>query len=471
MVESASLDRIQTAMLELFALDTSALESISTERRGKECFVHVQLKRNNPPCPRCGSENPKIANYVNKAIKHSILQSEPCTLLYRARRYECPFCHKTYYEKNPFVFKKQKISVHTVMDVLHDLRDSTATFSSVARKHNISPTTAQNIFDRHVVFPEPTQLARVIEIDESYSFRSRNSKYVCMILDFETQEPIDLLPNRKKLYLENYFFKFPREERNKVKYIATDMYETYRAVIHTCFPRAVHAVDRFHVIQDYQRRLTAVRIRVMKGTHAGSDSYYLLKHQHQLLNIPPDAFKTVNGKKQKTFDPAAQRTYNSHFKKPMNEYELLNQLLKISPELNLAYLMKNRLCDLFRLTDKKKAETTLKEIIREMDNSGVAELKAAAGTLLNWYQEILNSFEVVKVEYEVSNKDGSVHRKDRRLTSSMIENRNKIVKAVKHNANGYSQWDRFRKRCLFVLKPNSPILLEPLEMEIKIPPK
>ncbi|WP_276889475.1 transposase [Faecalibaculum rodentium] len=36
------------------------------------------------------------------------------------------------------------------------------------------------------------------------------------------------------------------------------------------------------------------------------------------------------------------------------------------------------------------------------------------------------------------------------MTSSMIENRNKIIKMIKHNANGYTNWERFRNRVLYV---------------------
>ncbi|UNT95041.1 hypothetical protein KWG62_06595 [Allobaculum mucilyticum] len=42
-------------------------------------------------------------------------------------------------------------------------------------------------------------------------------------------------------------------------------------------------------MQEFNRRLTEVRIRTMKGTLKGSDEYYLLKHQNHLLGIKPNA--------------------------------------------------------------------------------------------------------------------------------------------------------------------------------------
>ena len=37
------------------------------------------------------------------------------------------------------------------------------------------------------------------------------------------------------------------------------------------------------------------------------------------------------------------------------------------------------------------------------------------------------------------------------MTNTLIGNRNKAIKLLKHNSNGYTNWDRFRNRVLFVL--------------------
>lgn len=58
-----------------------------------------------------------------------------------------------------------------------------------------------NIFDDHIQFPPATALPEVIQLDETYSFRSEDSKYVCMILDYKAQKPVDVLPSRLKKFL------------------------------------------------------------------------------------------------------------------------------------------------------------------------------------------------------------------------------------------------------------------------------
>lgn len=119
-----------------------------------------------------------------------------------------------------------------------------------------------SIFDRHVQISR-RKLPEYLNIDEVYSFKSENSSYVCVLLDFNSQNVIDLLPGRKKSELINYFSFIPREERCAVKAVSIDLWETYRIVAKMMFPNAAIAADKFHLIQELNRRVDKVRLRTM----------------------------------------------------------------------------------------------------------------------------------------------------------------------------------------------------------------
>lgn len=462
----------ENTAIELFGLSHCDVEQISTQFiPHAPALIHITLAPDYPQCPRCHYEKPNISRYVDKTIQHSILSTNNCLIHYRARRYKCPICGKTYYERNPFVFKNDKISYMTVMSILEDLYEPSKTFSSVARDYHVSATTVQNLFDGHVDVPKARHLPRVMQIDETYSFKSQNSSYVCMILDYDTQKAVFFLPTRKKEDLMKFFRSFPKTEREKVKYIAADMYKTYHEVCKSMFPHAIYAVDRFHVMQEFMKRYTAVRVRIMKGKERNSDDYYLLKHQFKLLDLP---LKAKDGQKPRgsrsskpdnrslVFDPAAEKIYNSHFKCYLNRYDLRELILSVDPQINEIYDFRNQMSEFFRSTSQEEAPQRLIEIIEQMNASEIQDMNQFAETLIRWYPEILNSFSIIKSDYEASNKDGTVRRKDYRLNSSTIENRNKIVKMVKNNANGYTNWRRFRNRVLYVLN-KVPYNLEPVE--------
>lgn len=113
------------------------------------------------------------------------------------------------------------------MNVLAELKENNSTFASVVKHNYISSTQAEAIFDDYVNIPRQT-LPRVLCMDEIYSKTSRNIKYCCLLLDFETQNLIDVVINRKKYTLLNYFEQIPESERNRVEYVSIDLYDTYR---------------------------------------------------------------------------------------------------------------------------------------------------------------------------------------------------------------------------------------------------
>lgn len=215
--------------------------------------------------------------------------------------------------------------MNTVYNVLGDLKDETETFASPAKRHNLSVNPVIKIFDDYVRISRKS-LSDVICIDEVYAFKSRNSSYVCALLDYHSQEIIYFLPSRHMGKLATYFRAIPKEERNKVKLVSIDMWHCYRTITQEFLPDAVCAVDKFHVLQDFTRRFTETRIRVMNQFKPLNEltqeeyrlrykrdiNYYLLKKVNWLL------FKT----EERFNDPNHPRKYNHKLKGRYNYYEL-----------------------------------------------------------------------------------------------------------------------------------------------------
>ena len=459
------------AILEFFNLDTGSVENVIFHNDNGSASVHVLLRPDHPPCPDCGCTLPRVKDYIDKKISHGVFTDRECTIFYHARRYICPVCHRTYYENNPFCFRKQHISALTVENILNDLKIQTETFASVAKRYHISPTTAASVFDAHVKEarrPLPTLMCW----DENYAFYhpGENSKYVFVILDFESQEPVDILPSRRKDYLLSYFLKIPIEERKRVKMIATDMYSEYRAIIRTLFPKAYHSVDHYHVSQELSRKTDSVRLRVMRrtpkyveGTKTQTNEYYLLKTFNWMIFKRPDA-KDKDGTK--LFDPGHPRKMNRKLNRFLNYYEIKAMIEAVHPDLKKAWDLKDDVVDFYDNCTYDTAPQELNKLIQSFAASGIPEMKEFSRTLISWREEIINSFIVVKQRHTVDKDTGQVVVSDIKLNNGLMENRNSIIKTIKKAANGYTNWDRFRNRCLYVLRKSSRPLLNPV-----IPPK
>lgn len=457
-----SLNTNKEDIMELFGLEDSDVEDFQYQNLNGNAQISVRLVPHYEPCPECGCKTPRIKDYYWKKITHSVLSDRKCTLLYRARRYVCPVCHRTYAEKNPFSFGSMSISAFTVQRVLTDLKNYNETFSSVARRYHLSPATAAYLFDDHVSLPRKP-LPEMISFDEVYAFRNYSEKFVCVLMDFQKQTPIDFLNSRREDRLLSYFMKIPLEERKKVKACSFDMYDTYRTVMKKCFPNSIGIVDRFHLCQELGRQTDSVRIRAMKGTTKGSDEYYLLKKFNWILYRHSDS-STKDGKK--LFDPNGQRRYNNHFKFPINYYDLREKLLKISPELMESWNLKEKVYDYYETATPNDREQKLNELIMEFRKSQVPEMRHFASTLTKWRTEIINSLTTYGYIYKVDSKTGKPNAYHKRMTNAIIENRNSICKCIKKNANGYHNWDRFRNRLMYVLDKDATYSLNPIHSNV-----
>ncbi len=455
--------------LQLFNLEDANVLKIDCFHVGNdELIIDVTLVQSNEPCPICSCSSPKIKGYTLKKINHSLLTDRRCTIHYHARRYICPICKRTYYEHNPFVFQSQKISVLTIINVLKDLKDYNETFSSVAARHDISPTTVASIFDAHVSI-DRKPLSEHICIDECYAFKSSDSKYVCMLLDFDTHKPIDILNSRRIDHLRSYLLAIDKSERENVKLVCSDMYDTYRTVSLSLFPNAVHIVDHYHLQADLNRSVDAVRIRVMRNVHRNndSDSYYLLKHFNWLIYKSEETEEDIKKLKKKgklpLFDPNRERKYNAHFKRHLNYYEIRDMLKDLHPDLRESWDLKDDVVDFYTSCTIDTAEAKLKELIKKFKSSEVKEMKDFGKTLYKWRNEIINSFHIVGYNYRVDSDTGHVVVQEKKMNNAIIENRNAILKCLKKNANGYSNWIRFRNRAMYVLDKDAKYSLYPLK--------
>ena len=402
------------------------LESIDYAFKNNHSYYFIKLVSRGVFCPKCGRYITKVQTYDSIRLTHSIFISHHTTVIYKRRRYICPHCKVTKSEPNPFQSSHPKLTNETVKNVLLLLKDYNRTFSMVARETDISVTMAQTIFDEHVQI-ERKLLSEAMCMDEFYFSRNAENKYACLLINFKNGLVIDVLPSRRKGLLRSYFRNIPLSEREKVSYISMDLYDNYRDIARIYLPNALICADRFHVMKIINNALNKIRCEVMNRyiENKKSDEYYLLKHKNELL------FKDSLSIKDEKADK------NRHFKMRYTEGQILDLILQIDTKLKTAYELK----ELYYIfcesnVDMEFRKELLDTVITEFKLSEVIEMVNIAYTLENWKQEIINLFNT----YD-----------NRRISNGPIEGRNKTVKIILRLANGYTNFNRFRNRIMYVL--------------------
>ena len=408
----------------LFNIDSNDIEKLEVVQNEKDLAIHVRLKKKETVfCPLCGKK--LIGNGTkDKPINHKALVDRNMALIYEAHRFRCKYCNYTEFEKNPFAIKGFNNSILVVNQVMIDLHDYRLNYSMIAEKNNISVTQVIKYLDSFVVIPH-IKLPINLGIDEIHSdmAKRKNASYLCTLTDNDNFKLIDILTSRSKYELSLFFEKYSLEERQAVKYVTIDMWEPYKRVALKWLPNATIAVDPFHVIEHLSDDFTKIRIKIMNSKVYGSNSYYLLKHWHKLLES--DKYNLNNEPK-----------YNHVFKCKLNYADILKMLLELDEELTLAYELKESYRNFNAHSTYETAERDLDELIATFQKANIKEYEEFINIMITWKREIINSFIISDVTGD-------------RLSNAKSESMNRKIKLHISISNGLANFLRFRKRMLY----------------------
>ena len=134
-------------------------------------------------------------------------------------------------------------------------------FKDISTRTNVSQTTVSNEFKQNI-HNYRCKLTRIICIDE-FKTSTIAGKYALIIGDPETGKILDILPSRLQEYIYYYFNTIDKSERLSVKYVVTDLFESYRTICKNLFWDSIHIADRFHWIRLTTEAFNKTRISIM----------------------------------------------------------------------------------------------------------------------------------------------------------------------------------------------------------------
>ena len=417
----------------LLNVKPSEVLSVSTSSKKDGTIIFkVRLKIKDSCCPICNILS-KTHGYYKRELTHSTLVNRKCIIVYEQRRFKCPECCSTFSERTPFIDSSEKITYETKINVLNDLKQTESTYTSVTKKYNLSATKVTRIFDKHVNI-ERKPLPMVLSIDEHYFPNyDYGAKYCCLFMDFQTGIMIDVLHDRKKNCLVDYFsdiknksldIKTLKSELDNVKYISIDMYDTYRDIAHIFFPDAKVCADSFHVLKHLTDAFNKLRVRLLRNTEDQILKYLLVK------------FRNVFDRNKKIDN---EPRYNKRLNKYVNLRNIRNILFDAFSELKIAYELKEYYIRLNAKTTLDEAPNSIDEAIEYFKGCGIDDYEEFYKLLKNWREEIVNSFTLIN---------------GRRINNSYMESKNRVVSRLIFNANGFKNFKRTRNRILYCLNTN-----------------
>ena len=405
--------------------------------REKYIIIYATSLNDSFVCPECGSVSIKKNGYYERTVKYQPLFGYKCLIKYRQRKLKCNDCGKSFNENCILVQKSKTISTKLKMDILNSCRER-KTFQEIGDALNVSSATVMNTFNENV-YVERRSLTRVICIDE-FSADTDAGKYALSIGDPVGCEILDVLPSRKQEYIYYYFKNLDEEERNNVKYIITDLFESYRTVIRNLFFKATHIADRYHWIRLSTNAFNNVRIRIMKSYLKRCEESRDIDERRELYlyaGLMKNFYKIfLANRYRQEASYYAEETKKEVYGKYLTRQDIIETVINSDSELESAYWLLQDLYKISIYSSYESFDQDIKDWFEKVYESKIKEFKKVMYTYKEWLKEIRNSFII----------DEKTHK---RLTNGFIEGKNNICKVIKRNAFGFKSFEHMRNKILY----------------------
>ncbi|MBR3167747.1 MAG: transposase [Erysipelotrichaceae bacterium] len=197
-----------------------------------------------------------------------------------------------------------------------------------------------------------------------------------------------------------------------------------REISHFYFSNAKVCADSFHVLEHLTLAFRDIRLKCRRNTEDEDMQYLLTKFKYVF-----DHDTNLNNRAR----------YNQRLKCYLNHRDILNRMCDFFPELKKAYELKEAYIHFNETSSSAKAREELTEMIELFSKSGIKEYEGFVSLLINWFEEIINSFTLIS---------------GKRINNSYIEARNRTIDVLLFNANGYTNFKWSRNRILYCLNKN-----------------
>ena len=409
----------------LIGLNQKDVKIISIEENAKGVIeVGIENKNKKVRCPICQKFTSSVHSKL-KPIKSVYLDScgQKVDLIIYKKRYHCYNCNKIFMEELNINTSKGSISNKVKIQIRKDLLNYNLSLKYISEKNRVSITTVENeLLEITSTIPNHLKnLPKVISFDE-FKADTKEGKYAFILNDPIHRKVLDVLPNRKKEYLLQYFTYC--NNRHSVEFVISDMYEPYLLVTQIMFPKAKYVVDRFHYITYIMDAVDNIRIKLQKEYGEKSREYRLLKNKKN-VSLLRKYGNEIN------WWVYTQRYKNGHMVDviPIN---ILHELFNISDELKKGYSLKEEFLDIVNHATYEDVNNQLEKWISKCIVSNIPEFIEAAGTISRWQEYIVNSFI------------------DERYSNGFTEGTNNKIKVIKRVGFGYKSFKLLRVRILYI---------------------
>jgi len=268
------------------------------DEKHKTLDLWVRRKRGNRKleCSGCGRKFTDVYDSRERAVRDLPWSVFQATVHIEVYRVKCPECGVKI-EKVPLLPSKSPFS-QRFEDAVGQACES-ASARQVARRMGLPESTVRAIdlryLERWDAKRRRTPL-RQMGVDEIY--RGKKDKFLTVVCNLETGEPLWFGRERKKETLDEFFrSELVSRQRKRIEAVCVDMWEPFRQSIEQWAPQCKIVYDKFHILQHANDAINEVR--KAEFYRQGPEKRGLIKGKKWLLqsrwkNLTPESRGELN---------------------------------------------------------------------------------------------------------------------------------------------------------------------------------
>jgi len=377
-------------------------ECTREEYKGNTIILHVQSKKRQIVCPKCGKRHLVKNGYRIRDILGLPIGGKKIIIRTKVQRYKCKSagCSYDQQEDIPFVTGSQSYTHRFAKHVVDMLRSMT--LKDAAIRLGVSWDMVKEIHSSYLkrrYSPPSLKGLECIGIDE-FAVK-KGHVYKTIVVDLKTGRIVYVGEGKGADALSG-FWKKVRRKNISIKYIASDLSTAFISSILENCPDATHVFDHFHVVKLMNDKLDAIR-RLQYNMEKDINKRNVIKGTRYLL--------LGNG----------TDIYDKKYK------SRLENALAMNEPLSKAYYLKEQLREIWAQVNKGKAEKVLSDWVEQAKASKIPQLEKMAMTILTFKRGILAWY-------------------DCHISTGKVEGINNKIKVMKRNAYGFRDDDYFKLR-------------------------
>ncbi|MCL2876854.1 MAG: ISL3 family transposase [Betaproteobacteria bacterium] len=389
-------------------LNLSAYDVLGFEENEHDYHIDVETVKMPTSCPHCQSGNLVGFGRREQTVKDLPMHGWRVGLYINTRRFRCRACARTFYEALPEIDEKRSMAKRLAQWM--GKQAIKRTFASIAEEVGCTEFTVRAVFndyvnelEKEICFETPKWMG----IDEIHLIKPRG-----VIANIQNNTIVELLPNRNKETVVRFLYYLEGKER--IQYVAMDMWTPYHDACRAVIPQAVIVVDKFHVVRMANDALERVR-KSLRESLTPKQRRGLMRDRLVLLKRERD----LNDKDRQDLDGWT----------------------KNYPELGEAYRLKEQFFAIYDTGSPDEAQSRFiqwqKSIPPEIAHA-FTDIEHAWG---NWSIPILNYF-------------------NHPVTNAYTESLNSLIRVMNRLGRGYS-FEALRAKILFAEGVHKHKLLQP----------